>query len=75
MVALALALTHKELVLRSFDEGAALALGYPVARLDLLLNVVVVLVVVASAQAVGTVLTVTLLITPAATARLVCRSV
>lgn len=74
-VALALALTHKELVLRSFDEGAALALGYPVARLDLLLNVAVVLVVVASAQAVGTVLTVALLITPAATARLVCRSV
>lgn len=75
VVALALALTHKELVLRSFDEGAALALGYPVARLDLLLNVAVVLVVVASAQAVGTVLTVALLITPAATARLVCRSV
>jgi manganese/iron transport system permease protein len=75
LVAGALALTHKELVLRAFDVEAARALGYPVGRLDLLVNVLVVLVVVASARAVGTALTVALLITPAATARLVCRSV
>jgi manganese/iron transport system permease protein len=66
---------HKELVLRAFDPEGATALGYPGGALDLLVNVLVVLVVVAAARAVGTVLTVALLITPAATARLVARSV
>ena len=75
LVVLVVAFTHKELVLRAFDEQAALAAGYRVARLDLLVNILVVLVVVAAAQAVGTLLTVALLITPAASAKLFVRSV
>lgn len=66
---------HKELVLRAFDPAGAEALGLPGHGLDLLVNLAVVVVVVAAAQAVGTLLTVALLITPAATARLVARSV
>ncbi len=75
VVVVALLALHKELVLRAFDPEGARALGYRVAWLDLVVNVLVVLVVVAAARAVGTVLTVALLITPAATARLVGRSV
>jgi manganese/iron transport system permease protein len=63
---------RKELVLRAFDETAAVALGYPVWLLDLVLNVLVALVVVAAVRAVGTALVVALVITPAATARLLC---
>ena len=67
---------HKELVLRSFDPIAAEALGYRVVTLDLVLNVIITLVVVASVKAVGSVLVIALLITPAAIARLiVARSV
>jgi manganese/iron transport system permease protein len=69
----ALFLVRKELLLRAFDETAATALGYPVWRLDLLVNVLVALVVVASVRAVGTALVVALLVTPAAIARLLCR--
>ena len=75
VVAVTLAATHKELVLRAFDPDGARAAGYPVGGLDLLVNVLIVLVVVAAARAVGTLLTMALLITPAATARLVSRSV
>ncbi|MDQ4070121.1 MAG: metal ABC transporter permease, partial [Actinomycetota bacterium] len=49
------------------------ALGYPVRRLDLLVDVVVALAVVAAVRAVGTVLIVAFLVTPAAAARLCCR--
>jgi manganese/iron transport system permease protein len=69
------AATHKELVLRAFSPASAEALGYRVGLIDLLTNVLVVLVVVAAARSVGTLLTVALLIVPAATAKLVCRSV
>lgn len=75
LVALVLLALHKELVLRAFDPEGARALGYHVGGLDLLVNLLIVLVVVASARAVGTLLTVALLITPAATARVLCRSV
>src|SRR5205085_4986349 len=61
---------HKELVLRAFDPASSEALGYPVVVLDLALTLTVALTVVAAAQAVGTVLVIALLITPAATARL-----
>jgi manganese/iron transport system permease protein len=66
---------HKELVLLAFDPGGASALGYRTGWLDLALNVVVALVVVAAVRALGTVLVVAFLVTPAAGARLVCRSV
>ena len=75
VVAVTLAATHKELVLRAFDPDGARAAGYPMGGLDLLVNVLIVLVVVAAARAVGTLLTMALLITPAATARLASRSV
>lgn len=65
-----LALFGKELLLRAFDPAGAAALGYRVPLLDLLLNVLVALVVVAAVKAVGTVLVIALLIVPAATGRL-----
>lgn len=66
---------HKELILRAFDPMGSEALGVPVARLDLILNLVIALAVVASVRAVGTVLVVAFLVTPAAAARLCCRRV
>jgi manganese/iron transport system permease protein len=66
---------HKELVLLAFDDAAARALGYRPAVLEVVLNVVVALVVVAAIRSVGTVLVVAFLLTPAAAARSVTRSV
>jgi manganese/iron transport system permease protein len=70
LVLAGLGLLHKELLLRAFDPAAARALGYPIGRLDLALNLAVALVVVAAAQAVGTLLVIALLVVPAATGRL-----
>ncbi|MGZ4715793.1 MAG: metal ABC transporter permease [Acidimicrobiales bacterium] len=67
-------LLHKELVLRSFDPEAAAALGYPIGALDLVLNILITLVVVSAVKAVGSVLVIALLVTPAATARLLVRN-
>lgn len=64
---------HKELVLRAFDPEAAEALGYSVTALDLVLNVAITLVVVSAVRAVGSVLVIALLITPAAAAQLLVR--
>lgn len=75
VVSIVLLATHKELVLRAFSPASAEAMGYRLGAIDLLTNVLVVLVVVAAARSVGTLLTVALLIVPAATARLVSRSV
>ncbi|MDQ3898682.1 MAG: metal ABC transporter permease [Actinomycetota bacterium] len=61
---------HKELVLQAFDPSAGAAFGYPVRRLDLVVDLVVALAVVAAVRAVGTVLLVAFLVTPAAAARL-----
>jgi manganese/iron transport system permease protein len=61
---------RKELVLRAFDPDGAAAMGYRTAALDLVLNLMIALVVVASVKAVGTVLVVALIIVPAAAARL-----
>jgi manganese/iron transport system permease protein len=60
----------KELVLRAFDPAGAEAMGYSLGWLDVVVNLAVGLVIVAGARAVGTALMVTLLVTPAATARL-----
>jgi manganese/iron transport system permease protein len=74
LVALAvLVAIRKELLLRAFDPAGAEAMGYRLARIDLAVNLVVALVVVAAVRAVGTALVVAFLITPAATARLLCR--
>jgi manganese/iron transport system permease protein len=70
-----LALLHKEFVMRAFDAEATRAMGYSLTRLDLVLNLVVTLAVVVSVRAVGTVLVVAFVVTPAAAARLLSRRV
>lgn len=66
----ALALFHKELVLATFDPAGLVALGYPALALDLLLMGAVAITVVTALPAVGVILAVSLLVSPAAAARL-----
>jgi manganese/zinc/iron transport system permease protein len=63
------ALLFKQFKLISFDPGFARGLGYPVAALEQLLMLLMVVAVVAGIQAVGVVLVAALLITPAVSAR------
>jgi manganese/iron transport system permease protein len=70
VVAATLWALRKELVLRAFDPDGAAAMGYRTAVLDLVLNLLIALVVVAAVKAVGTVLVVALIVVPAAAARL-----
>ncbi len=65
-----LLMLHKELVTISLDRESARAMGIPVFWLDLVLYVLVTLAVVISVQTIGNILVLALLITPAATARL-----
>ena len=69
--AITLLVTHRQLVLVAFDRTTAMALGYRVAVLDAVLYALVAASVVASVRAVGTVLVVAFLVTPAATARVI----
>ncbi|KUL30762.1 metal ABC transporter permease [Actinoplanes awajinensis] len=71
VILVALLVTARGLLFRSFDPGGAAAAGFRVGRLDLWLNVLLALVVVAAVRAVGTILVVALLIVPAAAARMV----
>ena len=64
------ALLHKEIVTASLDRESAAAMGLPVFALDLLLYILVTIAVVISVQTIGNILVLALLITPAATARL-----
>lgn len=73
LVAAALYALHKELVFASFDPVGATVSGLPTAALDYVLLVLLALVVVLSLQAVGIVLIMAMLITPAATAYLLTR--
>lgn len=61
---------YKELLITSFDRIAAQAMGLPVFWLDLLLLVMISLTIVVSLRAVGNILVVAMLVTPAAAARL-----
>ncbi|MFE2346268.1 anchored repeat-type ABC transporter permease subunit [Kitasatospora cineracea] len=70
LVAVALLLLHKELVAVSLDRESARALGLPVLLLDAVLYALVTVTVVISLQAVGNVLVLALLITPASCTRL-----
>ena len=70
LVLLLLVLLHKELLLVAFDREAAQAMGVPVFWVDLLLLVMISLTIVVSLSAVGNILVVAMLVTPAATARL-----
>lgn len=69
-VLLVLLVLHKELVTVSLDRETARALGLRVFWLDLVLYVLVTLAVVISVQTIGNILVLALLVTPAATARL-----
>lgn len=70
LILLIIYFTYKELVLVAFDRTMASAMGLPVAWLDQLLLLLLTLTIVISLQAVGNILVVAMLITPAATARL-----
>src|SRR5262249_37535889 len=70
VVLLLLVLFHKELLLVAFDREAAQAMGVPVFWVNLLLLVMISLTIVVSLSAVGNILVVAMLVTPAATARL-----
>lgn len=61
---------HPQIVAVSLDRETARAAGLPVLLLDVLLSVAVSLAVVISVQTIGNVLVLALLVTPAATARL-----
>jgi manganese/iron transport system permease protein len=61
---------YKEFLITSFDRVAAQAMGLPVFWLDLLLLVMISLTIVVSLRAVGNILVIAMLVTPAATARL-----
>ena len=63
-------LLHKELVTISLDRETARSMGVKVLLLDLVLYVLVTLAVVISVQTIGNILVLALLITPAATARM-----
>lgn len=73
VVLTAVILGFRSLQLTSFDPVMAASLGVPVAALDYLLTTCTSLVVVSGVHIVGVILVVGLLITPAATALLVCR--
>jgi manganese/iron transport system permease protein len=60
----------RALVIASFDPSGARAMGLPVLALDILLLTLTTLTVVVAFKAVGNILVISLLITPAATARL-----
>jgi manganese/iron transport system permease protein len=70
LVLAAIFLLHKEFVTISLDRESARSMGVPVFWLDLVLYVLVTLAVVISVQTIGNILVLALLITPAATARL-----
>jgi len=69
-VVTAMIVLRRLLVMASFDPDGARAMGLPVVALDILLLALTALTVVVSFKAVGNILVIALLITPAATARL-----
>jgi manganese/iron transport system permease protein len=70
LVLAALALFHKELLLVAFDEDMAEAMGLPVWLINLGLLILIALTIVVSLRAVGNILVLAMLVTPAAAARL-----
>jgi manganese/iron transport system permease protein len=74
LAVLVLALTAvggRAFVFRAFDPGGAAAAGFRIGWLDLWLNLIIALVVVAAVRAAGTVLVIALLVVPAAAMRLI----
>ena len=73
VMALVVAL-HKELVFSNFDPSGAAVIGLPTGKLEYLLLGMLSVVVVMSLTAVGVILVISMLITPAATALLLVKS-
>jgi ABC-type Mn2+/Zn2+ transport system permease subunit len=71
VILIALAIGARALMFRAFDPAGAAAAGLRIGWLDLWLNILLALVVVAAVRAVGTILVVALLVVPAAAARMV----
>jgi manganese/iron transport system permease protein len=69
-VAVTLAALRKELTLAAFDRQTARAVGYPILALDLLVLVCIEAAVITAMPAVGAILAVSLIVAPAAAARL-----
>ena len=65
-----IAAVHKEMVFASFDPSGAAVLGLPTQRLDYTLLILLSIVTVVALHAVGIVLVLSMLITPAATAQM-----
>ncbi len=74
LVLATIGLLWKELLYATFDPLGAAASGLPVGRLEYLLLVLIALTIVVSLQAVGIILVVAMLVTPAGTAQLVSKS-
>ena len=68
------ALLWKELLYATFDPPGAAASGLPVVRLDYLFLALIALTIVISLQAVGIILVVAMLVTPAATGQILSQS-
>ena len=66
---------RRQLIAISFDREAAAAAGMRSVRIDGLLLILLALAVVVSVRAIGNVLVLAMFVTPAATARLVCRRI
>jgi manganese/iron transport system permease protein len=74
LVLATVALLWKELLYSTFDPLGAAAAGLPVVALDYLFLALIALTIVVSLQAVGIILVVAMLVTPAATAQLLSQS-
>lgn len=70
VVLVLLAAVGKELVLGAFDPGALRAMGYPARLLDVVLLLTIEATIIVAVPSVGTILSVALIVAPAATARL-----
>lgn len=70
MILLAIKLTYKELLFYTFDRTGAQAMGLPVNAIYLGFMVMITLTIIASMQAVGVILVISLLVGPALTAYL-----
>jgi manganese/iron transport system permease protein len=73
MILLVIKLTYKELLFYTFDRTGAQAMGLPVNAIYLGFMVMITLTIIASMQAVGVILVISLLIGPALTAYLLTR--
>ena len=73
IVVLVILLLYKEFLVISFDESLAHSLRLPVEALRLALLIIIAVTIVVSLQAVGIALMLALLVTPAATARLLVK--